>query len=236
MAKPFGTIALAAIGTASGKADSRANMLRAVRAACKRLNLADDDRRAIQEDVIGKASMSNMDAQELGKLLDHLNRDYKGPMGHRAHVGKIRALWWTLYWLGAIDDPKDAPLSAFVKRQTGVDRLTFLDHRKAFSVIEALKSWSAREGVRWPDQARLAELAGPHNPGLTIARLERHAVLEAIGFKLRSQRQLRCQLAYCEKALNLGCNHWNWSERELDAAIRMIGKLWRRHLSKASVD
>src|SRR3546814_5673177 len=110
-------------------------------------------------------------------------------MGHRAHVGKIRALWWSLYWLGAIEDPKDRPLDAFVKRQTGMSSLRFLDHRKAASVIEALKSWAAREGVRWPTAERLEDLRQT-NRGIDSGCLDRHAVLAAIADKLRDQRVL----------------------------------------------
>ena len=232
MARPFASIAGKAIRSAAGRQESRAKMMGAVRAACRRLGLDDDDRRAIQEEVTGKASMGDMNLAEIGLVLDRLNKDWKRPMGHRAYVGKIRALWWTLYWLGAVDDPKDAPLDAFVARQTGKAKIQFLGHKEAFSVIEALKSWAAREGVKWPDQSRLAELL-PTNAGLTLPQLERHAVLAAISAKLRSLGQLHGDyVRYCEAAIGLSCNHYSWSDRELDACIRLIGKKLRRALEK----
>jgi hypothetical protein len=232
MAKAFGDIARRAGRTMAGKADSRQRMMGAGRAACKRLGIDDDDRRAIQEEVTGKASMGEMELPDLSKLLDHLNRDWKGPMGHRAYIGKIRALWWTLYWLGAIEDPKDGPLEAFVKRQTGKSRLPFLGHRQAFSVIEALKSWSAREGVAWPTEAHLLERQGT-DPAVTMAQLERHAVLEAISDRLRRMNVLGIgYAAYCEKALKLAPNHFAWTDREMDACIRLLGKRLRRELGK----
>lgn len=233
MVRPFASIAGNAIRSAAGRQESRVKMMGAVRAACRRLGLDDDDRRAMQEEVTGKASMGDMNLAEIGLVLDRLNKDWKGPMGHRAYVGKIRALWWTLYWLGAVEDPKDAPLDAFVERQTGKAKIQFLGHREAFSVIEALKAWAGREGVTWPDQARLAQLL-PTNPGLTLPQLDRHAVLDAIGRKLRDRGKLHSSSyqPYCERALGLGCNHYLWTDRELDACIRLLGKNLRRALDK----
>jgi len=231
MTKAFGTIAGKAIRTAAGRADSRAKMIIAVRAACRRLRIGDDDRRAIQLEVVGKASMVDMSLPEIGRLLDRLNKDYRGPVGRRATAGKIRALWWTLYWLGALDRPSDEAIDAFVKRQTGKERIQFLGHKEAFRVIEALKAWAAREGVLWPTDARLAELL-VHNPEVTMPRLERHAVLDAIAAKLRRAGLLLAHENYCARALGLGCNHWHWTERAIDEAIRLLGKKFRRHLDK----
>lgn len=233
MAKPFGAIAGRAIRTASGKQDSRVGMIKAVRAACRRLGLEDDDRRALQQEVTGKISLGDMDLPELGRMLDRLNKDYKGPSGNRAYLAKIRALWWTLYWLGAIHEPNDEALTAFVKRQTGKQRLQFLGHREAFSVIEALKSWAARLGVDWPGRARLEEVR-EHHRAVDQAQLDRHAVLSAIGAELRKRGILRTidTTGYVERACGLSPNHWSWTPRELDAAIRELGKKLRRAIEK----
>lgn len=164
-----------------------------------------------------------MELADLGKLLDHLNRDAKAPMWHRSYVGKIRALWWTLYWLGEIADPKDAPLDAFVKRQTGAGSLRFLDHRKAHSVIEALKSWAARCGVVWPKDA-----------GTDGGLAERRAVLTAIWLKLADAHLVRPggMEAYLASALNVQPAVELLDRHELDAAIRLLGKQLRRGLAK----
>lgn len=232
MAKAFGDVAGRAIRSAAGRADSRSRMVFAVRAACKRLGIEDEDRHTIQLEVTGKASLSDMSLAEIGQVLDRLNKDWKGPMGHRAHVGKVRALWWTLYWLGAVEQPNDDAIGAFVERQTGRAKIQFLGNKEAFRVIEALKSWAAREGVRWPDQARLNALIH-HSVDLTLPRLERHAVLDAIAAKLRQAGRLKAGYeTYCQSALALGCNHWSWTEHQLDAGIRLLGKLLRRHLGR----
>lgn len=232
MAKAFGATASKALRTAAGRADSRQKLMGAVRAATNRLGLSDEDRRAIQEEATGKASLADMTPAEIGRVLDRLNKDWKGPMGHRAYIGKIRALWWTLFWLGAVEDPKDPPLEAFIKRQTGKSRLPFLGHREAYKVIEALKSWAHREGVEWPSEKQLEERRRT-DPAVTIAQLERHAVLNAIGGKLRRLGILGFgYVSYCERALGLGCNQFTWTDRELDECIRLLGKRLRRELGK----
>lgn len=232
MAKSFSSIASAALKTAAGRGDSRGKLMGAVRAACGRKQISDDDRKAIQLEVTGVPSMADMDISALGKLLDHLNKDWKGPMGHRAYVGKAKALWWTLYWLGAVNEPGDAQLDAFVKRQTGKSYLRFLGHKEAFSVIEALKAWAARADVVWPTDQILAERRQA-TPGVEMAQLERHAVLQAISDRLRRLGALSCSYAtYCETALKLASDRFTWSTVELDACIRLLGKRLRRELAK----
>lgn len=217
MANPFAAIAGRALRTADGKSDSRRKLIQAARAAARRLGLDDDDRRALQVEVVGKRSLGDMTLAELGKLLDRLNRDWKGPSGDRAHTSKIRALWWTLYWLGAVDEPKDRAIDGFVRRQTSVSALRFLDSRQAHSVIDALKSWAGREGVAWPRMP--AELT------------ERLAVLDAIWSKLRDAGEV-AELGYAGyvvAALGIQPPEQSaWSKHELDAAIRLLGKKLRR--------
>jgi len=208
----------------------------AVRAACKRQGIDDDMRKDIQAKLIGKASMSDMTIGELGRLLDHFNKGWKGPMGHRAHIGKIKALWWSLYWLGAIDDPGDRAISAFVERQTGTSALKFLDHRKAASVIEALKSWLGREGVEWPAPDSTAAIAKV-TPGYSDLQADRHAMLAALERPLRAGGQLSGHYVhYLERALGLLPNHHCWSTAELDAGIRLLGRKLRRLLGRKLPD
>lgn len=225
MGNPFADIAARSLASADGRSESRRQKMLAVFAACRRLGLDEDTRRDIQQDVIGKASMSKMDLTEIGRLLDHLNRDWKGPSGHRAHVGKVRALWWSLYWLGTIDQPKERAIDAFVQRQAGVAALRFLDHRSAPAVIEALKSWCAREGVRWPSP--------PEELG------DRQAVLDAIWLKLREAALVsdRAPVTYVTASLEIPRpDQRAWTRHELDAAIRLVGKRLRRGLNKRSVE
>lgn len=211
---------------------SRLDKMKAVRAACRRQGIDDDTRKSIQVEKIGKASMADMSLAELGQLLDHLNRHWDGPMGHRAHLGKIKALWWTLYWLGEVQEPSDHAISAFVERQTGISALRFLDHRKATSVIEALKSWAARAGVLWPeadDTRTITALA----PAFSAQLHDRHAVCQALGRKLAERHVIVGHYtSYLAGALGLVPNHWFWTATELDASIRLLGKRLRREIGK----
>lgn len=153
---------------ARGPAAERTRLMRAVHAACRQQGLDEEARRDLQLGVVGKASMGDMDAGELARLLARLNRG--GRTAARPHAGKVLALWWSLHWLGAVDRPDARAVDGFVRRQTGVSALRFLDHRQAHAVVEALKDWAAREGVDWP------------RPSDPIA--DRLAVLAAIGAKL----------------------------------------------------
>lgn len=210
----------------------RVRMMTAVRAACKRQGIDDDMRKEVQTALTGVASMSDMSMAQLGQLLDHLNKGWKGPMGHRAHVGKIKALWWSLYWLGAIDEPGDRAISAFVERQTGVSSLTFLDHRKAFAVIEALKGWLVRVGVEWPESETVARIAQAV-PAYTDQLADRHAILAALDAALRKGDELRTHYAlYLQTALGLSANHHFWTAAELDTGIRLMGRKLRRMKGK----
>lgn len=56
----------------------------------------------------------------------------------------IRALWLELHELGAVRNPSEASLAAYVKRQTGVEALQWLDGDQSTQVIEALKQWRKR--------------------------------------------------------------------------------------------
>lgn len=210
----------------------RVRMMTAIRAACKRQAIDDDMRKQIQSSLTGTASMSDMTMAQLGQLLDHFNKGWKGPMGHRAHIGKIKALWWSLFWLGAIDEPGDLAISAFVERQTGVSALKFLDHRKAFAVIEALKSWLARIGVQWADADTVARIAA-NAPAYSDQLADRHAVLAALEVALRDGRIMHTHYAaYLPTALGLSPNHHFWTAAELDTGIRLLGRKLRRMKGK----
>jgi phage gp16-like protein len=208
--------------------DQRKRLIVAVRAACRRLGIGEDDRKAIQDQVTGKASMSDMTIAQLGLLLSHLNKGWDKPEPLNPHIGKARALWWDLYWLGAIDEPGDKALSAFVRRQTGISALRFLDHRQAFSVIEALKAMVERAGVQWPSATDMATVCD-FTPHWNAALGERLAVINALGEALRSVGALRAgHLDYLQSALGLANSHYHWSTSDMDAAIRLLGRKLRK--------
>lgn len=56
----------------------------------------------------------------------------------------IWSLWQRLYEAGAVDSRAMPALAAYVKRQTGVDRLEWLNYPQETVMIESLKKWLAR--------------------------------------------------------------------------------------------
>ncbi len=231
-ARSFGDIARRHVRTASGKSDTRDKLRRAIHAACRANGINEDDRKAIQLEATavkgrpGKASTTDMDVRELGLVLDRLNRDQKGGYGssrafaRSPHSAKVKALWWTCHWLGLnlADDPSDAALDAFVKRQTGLDSLRFLNHLNAPSVIEALKDIATRDGgVIWPRR------------GANDAIDDRRAVIQAIWNRLFELGKVSGKSAYDYLRLHSADVS---SERGLDNCIRYLGKSLRRALHK----
>jgi len=185
----------------------RTKLIRAIHASARKLGLDDEARRDVQVGATKKASLTDMDASELRLVLDRLNRDSR-TSADRPHIGKVRALWCSLYWLGAVDQSDPKAIDSFVRRQTGVAGLRMLDHRQAHSVVDALKLWLGREGVKWPKQG---------NP-----LLDRRAVFDEIRMRLPDEPI---------PGLPVAPQH-GWTAAEWDAAIRVVGKRFRQALEQ----
>jgi phage gp16-like protein len=147
------------------------NTMGAIHAALRARDIDKEDARERFERITGKSSLKAMSEAQRHKVLDDLNSDgrkaaskgsrtaLKGP-----YAKKLQALWIAGWNLGLVRNRDDKALLAFVKRQTGLEHTQFLhDAANAAKVIEALKSWLAREGgVDWyvantmPEHARLA--------------------------------------------------------------------------------
>lgn len=226
MAKSFASLVDKQLGTSAGKSDSRRKLIGAVHAAAKRWGIDDEARRDIQNAVTGKDSLTNMTLPEIGKVLDRLNAGNKAAglaQNSRPHVGKIRALWWTLYWLGEAPSPNYSALDGFVRRQTGISSLRFLDPRRAPAVIEALKDRIERAGVTPVDPALSDK--GDLERQAVIARLWQKCVDADVIKHGNKGDFLRSALAFTGLAAT-------WSNRDLDECIKLLGKRWRAHLAK----
>jgi hypothetical protein len=207
--------------------------MRAVFAACRRRGIDSEARKDIQQQVTGIASMAQMDDAQLSRLLDHLNRDWQGTNPQRPHLAKIKALWWSLYWLGVIEEPGEKALSAFVKRQTGVAALRFLDSRQSFSVIEGLKQWLEREGVEWKSDTEIAALER-HWPGRGRAEWDRWSVISRLHRQLYNAGLTVNSELLADRSLGLPEQSLNWTNRQLDDVIRFLGKKWRAEWPRAA--
>jgi hypothetical protein len=171
--------------------DQRRGLLAKVHIARKTLAMQDDDYRALLMRITPYSTAKRCNDNQLRDVLSEFERMgfRKGGAGKRRALGKsqtvrkARAMWISLYQLGAINDGSDAALEAFGKRQLRVDRLQWADERQGFRLIEALKAmaerhgWSQRLSSRIPVKQRVrilkdrligAQLARLAGAGLTV--------------------------------------------------------------------
>lgn len=144
----------------AANADPRIRELLAkIHIAKKQLRLDDATYRAIIERVAGRDSARGLAVGKLIAVVEEMKRlgwqpPSRGragsrPKGDGIQEAKIRALWLALWNLGAVADPGEAALGAFVKRIGSVDAPRFLRPAEARRVIETLKQWASRVGVAW---------------------------------------------------------------------------------------
>ncbi len=139
------------------------DLLAKIHIAKKELALDEATYRAILSRVTGCDSAKGLAVGKLISVLDEFKRLGWAPpsrgragdrrMGDGIQEAKIRALWLALWNLGAVEDPSEAALGAYVKRIGGVDAPRFLRPAGARRVIETLKQWGARGGIVWDASA-----------------------------------------------------------------------------------
>lgn len=131
---------------------------RAIFAACKKRGLDDAARHSLQLRVTGKASMTQMTDGELRNVLVALNgtgglklaRPAAKALAGGPHDAKLMALWLSGWHLGVVRDPGAEALASWMKRQTGLDSLSWARPKDTAACIEALKDWLVRDGgVDW---------------------------------------------------------------------------------------
>lgn len=140
----------------------RLRLIRLVHVAKRDLRMVDADYRAVLLRASGGVHDSSkaMSVTELEKVMSHLRLcgfkvRTKGksrpdrPAAPRRQADdpearKIRALWLMLHDLGAVKNPSEAALAAYVKRLTKVDDLHWVNGLQAETLIETLKKWALR--------------------------------------------------------------------------------------------
>lgn len=208
---------------AGGVKSNRNRLIAAVHAAARKAGLDQDAYRDTLERITGKRSAAAMTRAELGRVLDRINGlpEAARPTDRRPHLPKIRALWWDLYWMGAIDQPGADALSAFVARQTGVARIEWLRADQAHRVIEALKDWLTREGVHWPP-------AGHAHPPEMYVALAVWEKLEALGLVGPGGSHAMARYAQAMRGSDRPMTVRDWND-----LTKNLGKRLRRGLGKA---
>ena len=141
-----------------------ANHIAAIHAIKARLQMSDDDYRALLLHLTGKSSSKTCNQAERRAVREHLARladklllarPRRQPLSQEAFAQrqqaasprerKVWALWHQLARDGVVRSASAASLRAFVRRQTGgVDDLRFCNAPQLDAIIEALKDWQRR--------------------------------------------------------------------------------------------
>lgn len=151
--------------TTKTKNEYRNRLIKLIQVARRDLNLDEPNYRAILFAQGGNESLAVLPIDGMQKVLDYLKAqgfkvrstktDRKQATGKDA--SKVRALWLFLHELGAVRDPSEAALTAYVKRIAKVDDLQWMRGERGVRtpsgpqfkarqdlVIETLKRWAMR--------------------------------------------------------------------------------------------
>ena len=130
----------------------RNGLIRLIQVARRDLSLDETNYRAILFAQGGNESLAAMPIDGMKKVLDYLKAqgfkvrttktDRKQATGKDA--SKVRALWLFLHELGAVRDPSEAALTAYVQRIAKVDDVQWMRGGRVEFVIETLKQWCMR--------------------------------------------------------------------------------------------
>ena len=176
------------------RTDRGIKLLRAIHARRRQLGLADEQYRAVIERATGKRSCRDLGTVGLGAVLAELGELRPADaLPALPASSKLRALWISAWHLGVVQDRRDSALSAFVRRETGIDNAGWATSRDLGTAIDRLKAWMSREaGVVWPkssvrqfDRARAEALAVHEAQCRLLGRqvpdvLDRYSRIEAI--------------------------------------------------------
>ena len=155
--------------------DRRA-MTAKIHIARKDLALGDDSYRSLLERITGKTTSKDCSDRQLHAVLEEFRRLGWKPKARPAaaaraartprpiatdeQAAKVRAMWLSLWCLGAIDNPAEEALESYVARMTkspgnpdGIARLQWLDAAGYDRVIRALRGWCQRVGFPQPTAA-----------------------------------------------------------------------------------
>lgn len=134
----------------------RRTMIAKLHLAKKQLNMEDDDYRDALARVTGQRSAADLSAKQLEAALAEMTRlgftaqpKSARPAGKAAFTpaaSKARAMLISLSLMGVIRDSSESALNAFARRQTGIDRLDWVNESHVYKVIEALKDIANRNG------------------------------------------------------------------------------------------
>ena len=140
-----------------------ANHTAAIHVLKSKLQLQDDDYRALLRTLTQKTSTKDMSDRERQQVRDHMQSlaermGVAKPMQRRATTfaqrkaaarpreRKVWALWNQLARDGVVHNPSATALNAWVERTVHVSALRFANDAQLDTLIEALKAWQQRGG------------------------------------------------------------------------------------------
>lgn len=139
-------------------ADLARREIQLIHVARQKVGMDDETYRNLLMDRFGADSSKNLDWKQREQLLKHFKtlgfkvQSKKAgkkniasrPLADDPESKKIRFLWLLLHELGAVKNPSEAALAAYVKRIAKVDALQWLNGDQATTMIETLKKWAMR--------------------------------------------------------------------------------------------
>lgn len=207
----------------------RRSMIAKVQIARQQLGMVEDDYRQIVMDQTGKMSLKDASEVQLARVLDVMkSKGFKPLPGKKAASHpmalKARALWISLFHLGAVHNVSEQALEAFAKRQLGCEKLQWARQSDAFRLIEALKAMAVRHG--WQQHCRVTGKA--FNPTDLQA-----ALCAAILIKLKAADVVPADWALHDAAWKL-CGIENakadpWTASDYERLAKALGFKLRTH-------
>ena len=135
---------------------TRSQYIQLIHVAKNELRMEDDVYRAMLAGLELPNSTTKMDVPQLHKVLEHLKRSgfkvrskaKSRPQANDDQSKMIRGLWLELHDHGYVSDASEAALAAWIKRETGIEALQWLNVVQAQTTIEKLKQWRRRDEKR----------------------------------------------------------------------------------------
>lgn len=193
--------------------DYRNSLIKLIHVAKREQGLDEPTYRAILKAQGGNESLAAMRLEGMKKVLDYLKAQgfkvRKTKTDRRQAAGpdarKVRALWLFLHELGAVRDPSEAALTAYVQRIAKVDDVAWMRGARAINsgsapgwkahqdlVIETLKKWAMRF-LPGAISALMSEVRERYDNGqLDPVQMDSAAIafqrnLEGVGFDVHRQ-------------------------------------------------
>jgi phage gp16-like protein len=138
----------------------RQQLIKLIHVGKRDLRMQDEDYRQLLRSLTKSESTSDLDIVALQQVLSALTaKGFKishksakpaksgnrsRPLDQAEQARKLRALWLHMHELGIVRSAEESALCTYIKRQTGVEALQWLNGEQFYKAIEALKKWQFR--------------------------------------------------------------------------------------------